>query len=182
MNCCVFFYAVSSCVLFSRRDSTVCVLGGWVWFALNVAPICVCMDYESSYIKAPCGANMSQILSIWLIITGFGFDDWIYWHWCNNYTRLQSLITAHNRWLPKARSISSWTTSVSPHSPTDSLSVSNSSGKLLSFYKPRENRTEITDSKGSTSRIHGNRAPTSRHGYASSSSNYTAYVALWNAV
>jgi hypothetical protein len=33
----------------------------------------------------------------WLIITG---------------SRLQSIITAHNRWLSKTRSISSWTTSV----------------------------------------------------------------------
>jgi hypothetical protein len=36
----------------------------------------------------------------------FGLDDWIYWCCYYNYTKLQSLITAHNWWLPKAHSIS----------------------------------------------------------------------------
>jgi hypothetical protein len=43
----------------------------------------------------------------WIIITGFGLDDWTYWCFYYNYTMLQSLITAHNWWLPNARSISS---------------------------------------------------------------------------
>jgi hypothetical protein len=42
----------------------------------------------------------------WRIITGSWLDDWIYWHSYYNYISLQSLITAHNQWLPKARSIS----------------------------------------------------------------------------
>jgi hypothetical protein len=46
----------------------------------------------------------------WLIMTGFGLHDWIYWH-CY-YNQLQSLITAHNQWLSKTRSIPYWTTSV----------------------------------------------------------------------
>jgi hypothetical protein len=45
----------------------------------------------------------------WLIMTGSGLDDWIYW--C---LLLQSLLititTAHNQWLPKIRSIPCWTT------------------------------------------------------------------------
>jgi hypothetical protein len=48
----------------------------------------------------------------WLIITGFGLDDWMYWHFYCNYSYLQSIITAQNRWLPKTRSTPSWTTSV----------------------------------------------------------------------
>jgi hypothetical protein len=48
----------------------------------------------------------------WLIITGSGLDDWIYWHFYYNYSSLQSIITANNRWLPKTRSIHYWTTSV----------------------------------------------------------------------
>jgi hypothetical protein len=47
-----------------------------------------------------------------LIITRYGLDDWVYWHFCYNYTWLQSLITSHNRRLHKARSVSSWTTTV----------------------------------------------------------------------
>jgi hypothetical protein len=40
------------------------------------------------------------------IITGSRSDDWIYWYCYYNYIQLQPLITAHNRWLPQARSIS----------------------------------------------------------------------------
>jgi hypothetical protein len=41
------------------------------------------------------------------VITGSGLGDWIYWH-----LPIQSIITAHNQWLSKTRSIPSWTTSV----------------------------------------------------------------------
>jgi hypothetical protein len=41
-----------------------------------------------------------------LIITGSGLDDWIYWCCYYKYTQLQPLTTVHNRWLPKACSIS----------------------------------------------------------------------------
>jgi hypothetical protein len=40
------------------------------------------------------------------IIMGSGLDDWIYWCCYYNYTWLQPLITVHNRWLPKTRSVS----------------------------------------------------------------------------
>jgi hypothetical protein len=55
--------------------------------------------------------NVTYFWLAWLIITGSGSDDWIYWHFGYNYTYFQSLMTAHNRWLPKVRSVSSWTTS-----------------------------------------------------------------------
>jgi hypothetical protein len=35
---------------------------------------------------------------LWLIITGSGLDDWIYWHFF-------TIIPSHNQWLPKTRSI-----------------------------------------------------------------------------
>jgi hypothetical protein len=41
----------------------------------------------------------------WRIITGSRLDECIYWCWYYNYTWLQSPITGHNRWLPKARSV-----------------------------------------------------------------------------
>jgi hypothetical protein len=50
----------------------------------------------------------------WLIIMCSGLDDWIYWH-----LPLQSLITAHNQWLPKTRSFHYWTTSVFSSTATD---------------------------------------------------------------
>jgi hypothetical protein len=54
-------------------------------------------------IKMFCHAFMAP----WLMITGSGLDDWIYWH-----LPLQSVITARDWWLPNTRSIPSWTTSV----------------------------------------------------------------------
>jgi hypothetical protein len=41
----------------------------------------------------------------WRIITGFGLDNWIYWHLLYNLSLSQSITTAHNQWLPKTRSI-----------------------------------------------------------------------------
>jgi hypothetical protein len=46
----------------------------------------------------------------WRIITGSELDDWIYWHFYNKYSQLQSFVTEYNRWLPKTLSTSSWTT------------------------------------------------------------------------
>jgi hypothetical protein len=62
----------------------------------------------------------------WRIITGSGLDDWIYWRCYYNYTYLQSLKIAHNRWVPKARSVSSWTTSVFS---------STAAGYLINYYE-----------------------------------------------
>jgi hypothetical protein len=59
----------------------------------------------------------------WRIITGSGLDDWIYWHFCYNYSSLQSLITAHNQWLSKTRSFPSWTASVFSSTVTDLVLV-----------------------------------------------------------
>jgi hypothetical protein len=42
----------------------------------------------------------------WLKTTDSGLDDWIY---CTSL-QLQPIITAHNQWLSKTRSIPSWTT------------------------------------------------------------------------
>jgi hypothetical protein len=50
----------------------------------------------------------------WLIITGSGLDDWIYWHFFTI-----TITTAHNQWLPKTRSIPYWTTSVFSSTVTD---------------------------------------------------------------
>jgi hypothetical protein len=48
----------------------------------------------------------------WLLIPGFVLDDWIYWRCYYKDNKLQTLITAHNRWLPQARSVSSRSMSV----------------------------------------------------------------------
>jgi hypothetical protein len=55
------------------------------------------------------------------IITGSGLADWIYWYYYYNCSQLKSLITAHNRWLTKTRSIPSWTKSVFSSTVTDLL-------------------------------------------------------------
>jgi hypothetical protein len=44
----------------------------------------------------------------WLIITGSGFDDWIYWH----FFTITINYNSSNRWASKTRSIPYWTTSV----------------------------------------------------------------------
>jgi hypothetical protein len=54
----------------------------------------------------------------WLIITGFGLDDYIYWRLI-----LQSLTRAHNQWLTKTRYIPSWTTSVFSSIVTDLVRI-----------------------------------------------------------
>jgi hypothetical protein len=54
----------------------------------------------------------------WIVITGSGLDDCIYWH-LPLQSLVQSITTAHNRWLPNTRSISSWTTSVFSSVVTD---------------------------------------------------------------
>jgi hypothetical protein len=59
----------------------------------------------------------------WLIITDSELDDLIYWHFYYNYSQLQSLVTAHNLWLPKTRSIPYWTTSVFSSTMTDLILV-----------------------------------------------------------
>jgi hypothetical protein len=41
----------------------------------------------------------------WPIITGSGLDDWIYWRLLYKFSWSQSIIIAHNKWLPKTRSI-----------------------------------------------------------------------------
>jgi hypothetical protein len=56
-------------------------------------------------------------------ITSSGLDGWIYWHCYYNYIELQSIITAHNRWLSKTRSIPSWTTSVFSSTVTDLVPI-----------------------------------------------------------
>jgi hypothetical protein len=48
---------------------------------------------------------------------GSGLDDWIYWHFY--VLQFQPIIAAHNQWLPKARSIPYWTTSVFSSTATD---------------------------------------------------------------
>jgi hypothetical protein len=47
--------------------------------------------------------------------------DWIYWHFYYNYTQLQSLTIAHNRWPLKTCSFPSWTTSFFSSAVTDLL-------------------------------------------------------------
>jgi hypothetical protein len=64
----------------------------------------------------------------WLVMTGCGLDDWIYWH-----LLLQSLITAHNRWLPKTRSIPYWTTSVFSSSVTELVLIYESVTSITSL-------------------------------------------------
>jgi hypothetical protein len=44
----------------------------------------------------------------WLIITGSGLDDWIYWHFDYSYNQLQSILAAHNWLLSKTFSIPYW--------------------------------------------------------------------------
>jgi hypothetical protein len=71
----------------------------------------------------------------WLIIAGYGLDDWIYWHFYYNYTYLQSIITAHNRWLPKTRSIPYWTTSVFSPTVTDLVLIYQSATSSASVVR-----------------------------------------------
>jgi hypothetical protein len=52
----------------------------------------------------------------WLIVTGSGFDDCIYWHFYYNYKQLYQLT---NQWLSKTRSIPYWTTSSFSSAVTD---------------------------------------------------------------
>jgi hypothetical protein len=61
------------------------------------------VTWHQSHPKWPWYCHVSGVP--WLIITGSGLDDWIYWYFYYNYTYLQSIITAHNRWLSKAHSI-----------------------------------------------------------------------------
>jgi hypothetical protein len=55
----------------------------------------------------------------WRIIIGSGLDDWIYLHFCYNYSQIQSLVTVDNWWLSKTHSIPSWTKSVFSSTVTD---------------------------------------------------------------
>jgi hypothetical protein len=56
--------------------------------------------------------------------TGYGLDDWIYWH-------LFTITTANNKWLSKTRSIPYWTTSALSSTVTDLVRFTNRSLLLL---------------------------------------------------
>jgi hypothetical protein len=57
------------------------------------------------------------------MITGSGLDDWIYWRFYYNCSSSQSLITGHNQWLSKTRSIPYWTMSVFSSTVTDLVPI-----------------------------------------------------------
>jgi hypothetical protein len=59
----------------------------------------------------------------WLIVTGSGLDECIYWHLYYNYFQLEPIITDHNQWLPKTRAIPYWTTSVFSSTVTGLLEI-----------------------------------------------------------
>jgi hypothetical protein len=54
-----------------------------------------------------------------LIIMDSGLDDWIYWHFCHNYSQSQPLTTAHNQWQSKTCFIPSWAMSIFSSTATD---------------------------------------------------------------
>jgi hypothetical protein len=68
---------------------------------------------DMSHITSTVWIGYSHVSGVpWRIITGSGLDDWIYWHSYYNHSKLESIITADDQWLPKTRSIPYWTTSV----------------------------------------------------------------------
>jgi hypothetical protein len=86
---------------------------------LTLISSCICQSLLRSSHRRHVGIFYHVSGVPWLIIMGFRLDDWIYWRFYYNYSSLQSFIAAHNRWLPKTRSIPTWTASVFPSTVTD---------------------------------------------------------------